>query len=230
MGLMDFLGLGEGTPQVPGLEDFVANLNSSTTPAYQNLLGELGAPVQLPNLPPEIYAQLEALFGKKMDQGMGLLTEQRDNMIGGNAAKAARLGQVGSTGHARMVGNTNRGYMNEISGMHTQNASDMTNTILQLRQALLGGEMQRMGFASQAIPGMMGLNLQGYGALQEGQKINQAGSQSIIDSLLGMGSAIPGIGSWLSGLGGGQQQSAGNIGVNANPYPYAGLADQYMNR
>jgi len=217
MGLLSFLGLGGSTPQVPGLEDYVGNLSQATTPAYQNLLAQLGGQANMPDLPPEMYAQLQALYGGQMQQGMRMLDSSYQDQIGGNAAKAARLGQVGSTGHARMVGNTNTGYANQAAGLHQQSSNDMFNTIFNLRNALLGANTQRLGFASQAIPGMMGINMQGFGAMQQGQQINQASQQSLINSLMGIGSAIPGLAGGLYGL------LSGGGGTNGLT-PYTGNA------
>ena len=200
MGVLSFLGLGGGNQQVPGLSDWMKNIGQTTNPAFQSLMSQLTGQTGIPNLPPELQKMLQERYGRTMGMGQNLLDQKFQEMIGGNVAKSARLGQLGSTGHARAVGDTTRGYQNELMGLHTGAANEMNNAMLQLQQMMYGGELQKMGINAGMIPQLLGLQGQGFGYQLQQNQINQQGNNNLMQSLMGMGSAIPGVGSWLSGL------------------------------
>ena len=203
MGVLEFLGLGGGNEQVPGLEAWMANIGQTTNPAFQQLMSQLGTQSGIPNLPSDVYQQLQGQYDRTMGMGTNLLEQKFQELIGGNVAHSARLGQLGSTGHARAVSGTTRGYQNELAGLHTGAANQMNEAILKLRQMMYGGELQKMGFNANMIPQLLGIQGQGFGYQVQQNKVNQKGQQNLIDSLLGIGAAIPGGIGALSGLFGG---------------------------
>lgn len=221
MGLFSFLGMGGGgNQQIPGLQEWMKGIGQNTNPAFQQLMAQLGMQSGIPDLPKDIYGQLQGQYDRTMNYGGTLLQDKFQQLIGGDVAKSARLGQLGSTGHARAVGDTSKGYMNELMGLHTNTSNEMNNAILALRQMMYGGEMQKMGYGANMIPQLLGLQGQGFGYQVQQNQVNQQNRQGIIDSLLGMGSAIPGIGGWLAqllssgGATGGTQGTAGSSGYN----------------
>jgi hypothetical protein len=200
MGLFSWLGFGNDEYQVPGLQEFMGALQGQSMPALKQLLAQFGAPIGLPNIGADVEQQLMDQYGRTMQYGTSLLDQKLQEMLGGNVAKSARLGQLGSTGHGRAVGASMRSHMNEMAGLHTNTANEMNSAILNLRNALLQAELQKMGFASNTIPALLGLNMQGFNTLLGSQELNQKNKASLVESLLGIGGSIPGIGSWLANL------------------------------
>jgi len=215
---------------VPGLNAWMRNIGYNMNPTFANLMQQLRTPTSVPQLAPEMMQTLQAQYDRTMRQGLDVLGEAYQKGMGNTAANAARLGQVGSSAHGTMAADVQRGYQQQVSGLHTDTANKMENAIMQLRQMLYGGNLQQTGIAAQMIPQLLNAQAQGFGMDLRGQELQASQQDNLFKALMGIGSAIPGLpwGSIAGGVGGGASSLWDRLSGMFNSGPdYSDLMDAY---